>query len=76
MNRTCVRFLTLFLPGVLWVSVMCGQRLDMKVLGNYRQIEIPFDTENDFIVIPILLNNLIPLRFIVDTGAENTVLLD
>ena len=55
---------------------LAGQRLDMKVLGNYRQIAIPFDVENDFIVIPILLNNLIPLRFIVDTGAENTVLLD
>lgn len=48
----------------------------MKVLGNRQLIEIPFDLENDFIVIPILLNNTVPLRFIVDTGAENTVLLD
>ena len=48
----------------------------MKVLGNRRLIELPFDLENDFIVIPVLLNGKIPLRFIVDTGAENTVLLD
>ncbi|THH41467.1 PDZ domain-containing protein [Neolewinella litorea] len=55
---------------------MNAQRLDMKVLGNRSLIEIPFDLENDFIVIPVLLNNAVPLRFIVDTGAENTVILD
>ncbi len=58
------------------VTVLPAQRLDMKVLGNYRDIEIPFDLENDFIVISVLLNGKMPLRFIVDTGAENTVLLD
>ncbi|MBB4077916.1 putative aspartyl protease [Lewinella aquimaris] len=70
------------LPLLLVVWMLCGpevlraQRLDMKVLGNYRVIEIPFDLENDFIVVPILLNSVVPLRFLVDTGAENTVLLD
>lgn len=53
-----------------------AQRLDLKVLGNARRIELPFDLENDFIVISVLLNNAFPLRFIVDTGAENTVILD
>ncbi len=48
----------------------------MKVLGNRNLIEIPFDLENDFVVIPVLLNNVAPLRFIIDTGAENTVVLD
>ncbi len=76
MNTRCSRDLALAILGVLCASFISAQRLDMKVLGNYRQIEIPFDVENDFIVIPILLNNSIPLRFIVDTGAENTVLLD
>lgn len=57
-------------------SVLTAQRLDMKMLGNYKRIEIPFALENDFIVIPVLLNDQVPLRFIIDTGAENTVLLD
>ncbi len=48
----------------------------MKVLGNRSLIEIPFSMENDFIVIPVLMNNVAPLRFLVDTGAENTVVLD
>ncbi|MCP9235173.1 PDZ domain-containing protein [Lewinella sp. JB7] len=70
-------------PAILFLAWLCvgteavsAQRLDMKVLGKQRVIEIPFDLENDFIVIPILLNGSVPLRFIVDTGAENTVVLD
>ncbi len=55
---------------------MNAQRLDMKVLGNRNLIEIPFSMENDFIVISVLMNNVAPLRFLIDTGAENTVVLD
>lgn len=31
---------------------------------------------NDFIVINVLLDNVLPVQFLVDTGAENTVLLE
>ena len=74
--RTCGPALLLLLLGVLLGMPAGAQRLDMKVLGNHKEIEIPFDLENDFVVISVLLNGKMPLRFIVDTGAENTVLLD
>ncbi|NJB85361.1 hypothetical protein GGR26_001106 [Lewinella marina] len=70
------RVSALVILGLLLSWVTKAQRLDMKVLGNRTLIEIPFDLENDFIVIPVLLNNAVPLRFIIDTGAENTVILD
>ncbi len=66
----------IILLGIIFSWVTKAQTLDMKVLGNQRLIEIPFDLENDFLVISVLMNNQIPLRFILDTGAENTVLLD
>jgi len=53
-----------------------GQRLDLKRLGKGKTIQLPFVLENDFIVINVLLDNVMPLRFIIDTGAENTVLLE
>jgi hypothetical protein len=56
-----------------WVE---GQRLDLKRLGKGKNIQLPFELVNDFIVINVLLDNVMPLRFIVDTGAENTVLLE
>ena len=61
----------LALPGLL-----LAQRPDLKVLGRWRVIELPFTIENDFIILNVVLDNVIPLRFIVDTGAENSVLLE
>lgn len=37
-------------------------------------MEIPFEYTNNFIVINVLFNGLLPLRFIFDTGAEHTIL--
>lgn len=53
-----------------------AQKTDLKVLGRYKRIELPFEIENDFIVVDVMLENVLPLRFIIDTGAENTVLLE
>lgn len=57
-------------------GALFSQRPDLKVLGRYKRIELPFVIENDFMVISILLDNVLPLRFIIDTGAENTILLE
>ncbi len=53
-----------------------GQRSDLKRLKKGKTIAIPFTMVNDFIVINVLLDNVLPVQFIVDTGAENTVLLE
>lgn len=58
-------------PGIIF-----GQKSDLKILGGYQRIALPFELENDFIVIDVVLDNVLPLRFLIDTGAENTVLLE
>jgi hypothetical protein len=70
------RLLGLLLALTLVPGESVAQKLDMKVLGKAKRIELPFILENDFIVLPVLVNNVVPLRFILDTGAENTVLLE
>lgn len=50
------------------------QLSDLRILSGQREVTIPFDYENNFIIVRVLFNNMIPLRFILDTGAENTVL--
>ena len=69
-------FLIVFVLIAVVNADVVGQRSDLKVLGRYKRIELPFSIENDFMVINILLDNLLPVRFIIDTGAENTVLLE
>lgn len=48
----------------------------MEILGRQDRIEIPFELINDFIVVDVLMDNWLPLRFLVDTGAENSVIVD
>ena len=39
-----------------------------------RRMEIPFKRYNNLVVIPVTINNLITLNFILDTGVQNTIL--
>lgn len=41
-----------------------------------RKLSVPFELNNNLVVIKILLNNAIPLKFILDTGVRTTVLTE
>jgi hypothetical protein len=51
-----------------------GQGNDLIFLNGQSQVEIPFEYENNFIIIKVMFNDIFPLKFIFDTGAENTIL--
>lgn len=42
--------------------------------SNFRQVDIPFEYVNGFIVVTVQFHHYFPLRFILDTGAEYTIL--
>lgn len=66
------------LYGVIFFSLMTsfliGQIPDLKVKKGTKRFEIPFEYENNFILVDVLFNGVFPLKFIFDTGAEHTVL--
>lgn len=41
---------------------------------DFKRIDLPFEFKNNLIVVDVTLNKLFPLKFILDTGAENTIL--
>ncbi|MCB0636834.1 MAG: clan AA aspartic protease, partial [Lewinella sp.] len=47
---------------------------DLTLNRERDRVEIPFEYINNFIVVNVTFNNLLPLKFIFDTGAENTIL--
>lgn len=51
-----------------------AQSLDLQIQRGVKKVEIPFEYENNFIVIKVLFNDVFPLKFIFDTGAEHTIL--
>ncbi len=45
------------------------------ILGHQSEIILPFAYHQGFIIVDVIFQKKIPLKFILDTGAENTVLL-
>lgn len=66
------------------IIVMCIQQLTFngqsvlnkfEIIGKQKQIDIPFQYTNHFILLKLLFQKSFPLSFIFDTGAEHTLLL-
>ena len=39
-----------------------------------KKVEIPFERQGNFIIVKVVFEGIFPLRFILDTGAEHTIL--
>lgn len=68
------KILLLLLCCILSNSNLTAQVPDLILRKNAKKAEVPFSYENGFIVIEVVFNNIFPLKFIVDTGAEHTIL--
>lgn len=53
-----------------------AQAPGFHILQGKKVAEIPFRKVNNLIVVPVLLNNIIPLQFILDTGVRTAILTD
>ncbi len=71
--KKCTLLLVL-LYLVLNASLLPAQSNDMIIRRGVRKVEIPFEYENNFIIIRVVFNDVFPLKFIFDTGAEHTIL--
>ena len=58
----------------IWGIAMHAQMIGLDLLSGKSEIEVPFTLKQGFIVVNIKLDNKIPLDFILDTGAEHSVL--
>ncbi len=53
-----------------------AQILGFQIDEGNKKINIPFEIYNNLIVIPVVVNNRLPLRFILDTGVRTTILTE
>lgn len=47
-----------------------------EIMKDLNKIDIPFEYQNNLIIVNITFHHLFPLKFIFDTGAENTILAE
>ncbi|HRW99653.1 MAG TPA: aspartyl protease family protein, partial [Cyclobacteriaceae bacterium] len=58
-----------------WSSTFClAQYYGFKIESDRNKVIIPVEILNNMVVVPVVLNNQIPLKFILDTGVRTTVL--
>lgn len=53
-----------------------SQVLGLELLGEEDEIELKFNYSQGFIIVDIKFNTAVPLKFILDTGAEHIILFD
>lgn len=58
----------------LFTNLSFAQHFGFKIEGGRNKVVIPVEILNNMIVVPVVLNNQIPLKFILDTGVRTTVL--
>ncbi|MFT5169306.1 MAG: hypothetical protein ACI8P3_004555 [Saprospiraceae bacterium] len=62
----------LFIPFILLIILPKGT--SQHNLSGQKKVEIPFQYENNFIIVNIVFNKILHFKFIFDTGAEYTIL--
>lgn len=74
---SCFSFLLLFLfmlPALFAQDLPSD--LGFKLLNNRKSVKIPFKGVSNLIVIPVMVENQIPLQFVLDTGVKTAILTD
>jgi hypothetical protein len=50
------------------------QTLGFAIADGKKRIDIPIQIQNNLVVVPVVLNDVLPLKFIVDTGVRTAIL--
>jgi len=71
---TLARIFLFWFCCLLAIGDTRSQPWKIPELADQKMVVVPFTYSNGFIIIDVILQKVIPLRFILDTGAENSIL--
>jgi hypothetical protein len=66
-----IAFLFAALPGILFSQ---SQNLGFSLTDGKKKVQIPIEVHNNLVVVRVVLNDVIPLKFIIDTGVRTAIL--
>lgn len=71
-------FVRLFFAFFLLIIAFNGkaQSLGFTLSDGRKRVDIPIEIHNNLVVVPVLLNGALPLKFIVDTGVRTAILTE
>ena len=59
---------------VFGATCLHGQHLGFSLNNGKQRVQIPIEIYNNLVVVPVVLNGALPLKFILDTGVRTTIL--
>ncbi|NOT75439.1 MAG: PDZ domain-containing protein [Cyclobacteriaceae bacterium] len=65
----------LFIAALLFPA-WCNAQLGFSLSDEKRSVTFPIEICNNLVVIPVVLNGQLPLKFILDTGVRTTILTE
>jgi hypothetical protein len=66
-----IAFLFAALPGIVSSQ---SQNLGFSLTDGKKKVQIPIEVHNNLVVVRVVLNDVIPLKFIIDTGVRTAIL--
>jgi len=57
-------------------QLLKAQPLGFSINGGKSRVQIPIEIQNNLIIVPVILNGQVPLKFILDTGVRTTILTE
>jgi predicted aspartyl protease len=80
MKRYCSLLLAIILISLntfpIKAQIEENREYSFLIDGNSKKTVIPFELHHNLIIIPVKLQGKLPLKFIVDTGVQYTILLE
>ncbi len=66
---------------LLLIAFLCLPTLSLAQLGFHlkpgqRRVQFPIEIVNNLIIVPVVINGQLPLKFILDTGVRTTILTE
>jgi PDZ domain/Aspartyl protease len=75
--------LVMFKKVFYFIALVCSAQFcyGQQVLGfalpeGVNRVDIPIEIHNNLVVVPVILNNQLPLKFVIDTGVRTAILTE
>ncbi|HWA32499.1 MAG TPA: aspartyl protease family protein, partial [Cyclobacteriaceae bacterium] len=66
----------LFFVFLFITPIWCRAQLGFSLTNGERRVRFPIEITNNLVIIPVVLNGQLPLKFILDTGVRTTILTE
>lgn len=66
----------LFLVALLCIPAASQAQLGFNLKPGQRRVQFPIEIISNLIIVPVVLNGQLPLKFILDTGVRTTILTE